>query len=385
MLVDMVGDEDASVRKAAAQSLAKLGRAGLVAYARFLVDDKNHAHELFGKIGEIFAGMGAAWTRADLAGTMSADQRASFREAGAANLVILTRPYERDTMLDILTAALEDPDEQVRAMTAASLAVLGWSSASKEHPASLADMKKYKEMAVGPEDDEFNWTACAASSVISILVPRGKWPKLTQWWGEDIVEPETDASELDAVRKTLAGLEKASPGGRQWELSRSLLKLRGMGASAEPAAVQLVRLLEKVRPLERIDVARTLLKIAPARSATAALALGRVLDGDDLRARERALLLLAEMGAGAKPAVPALIKVLGWSETQDGSGNDVAGQCAQLGLRFQFARRSKRAAATILGALGRAAAAAKPALEALRSHRDARLRYHIATALRRIG
>jgi len=134
----------------------------------------------------------------------------------------------------------------------------------------------------------------------------------------------------------------------------------------------------------QMALARTLWRVAPDRSETAADAAAQVLVWSrELVDRHEAVALLRDMGPAARPAARALVRVLAWSEAGDAGEGTLADQLATMGIGFRFARRAKRDAADLLGELG--AEDAKPALEALRDHEDPRLRYRAARALRRIG
>jgi HEAT repeat protein len=386
LLVDLLDDSDASVREAAAEALAALGREGVVDHARFLRDKTDPARGLLNEKGKIYIALGAALTPGDLSEPMAAGMPPAMRKAGVAGAVV--DPLSGtgiETMLDIVTGALNDPDAGVRSMAAASLAVLGWSAVADEHPAEA----KHVARKVPPFESEPDWATCVDAYVICLLRPRDTWPEPLRFYPLTPVQPAKSPMKLEDAVAKLTALEKSGPAreedvrrfGDYWHV---LWALRGMGAAAKPAADQLERLLDRKPARTRVEIALTLWQIAPDRAEPIARAMAEVLTSDKQASnRARALALLARMGTAAKPAAPALIQVLGWSEADDGGDKDLAGQCARAGSKFWFARRAKRQAATLLGHLG--VADAKASLQALRNHKDARLRYRTANALRRLG
>jgi HEAT repeat protein len=392
LLVDMLDDDDASVREVAARSLAALGRKGLAELTRCLKDKGDISHAAFAEMGEVYMRIGAALTCADLAVTMAAEQGPASRRAGAVNAILAAcwGSADRDLMIDILAAARKDRDAGTTVRAAASLAVLGWTAAADVQPASSDDVKGLVPMVVDPGGD-VSWPSCIAAATITLLRPRAEWPEHVADYpygkGQEVDPRETPLT-VENIRDTLRAFEKSAPGrpgdfARESGLFGALRGLRSKGSEAPAAKPELVALLAKERGTARVEVARTMLAVVPAESEAVARALGEAVREREPWSSREAIRLLAGMGPAARPAMPALVEVLAWSEEDDGAGEDPAGECARLGYAFQLALSSKRAAASILGHL--AAKEAVPALKALASHRDARLRYRAATALRRIG
>jgi hypothetical protein len=341
-------------------------------------------------MGEVYMGIGAALTCADLALTMSVDQGPGSRRAGAVNAILAAcwSSRDRDLMIDILTTVRKDRDAGTAARAAASLAVLGWTAAAVAQPASPDDVKELVPMVVDPGGD-VSWPSCIAAAAITLLRPRAEWPPHAADYpyakGEE-VEPRETPLTVEEMRGTLRALERSAPGrpddfARDSSLYGALRGLRSKKSEAAAAKPELEALLAKERGIARVEVARTLLQVVPAESEAVARVLGEAVR--ERSTSREAIGVLAGMGAAARPAVPALVEALAWSEEDDGAGEDPAGECARMGYAFQLALSSKRAAASTLGHL--AAKEAVPALKALASHSDARLRYRAATALRRIG
>ncbi len=388
LLVDMLDDADASVREAAAKSLAALGKKGLAELVRYLTDVRDPSHAALRQIGDVLARMGVAVTPADIASTMAANQRPSARRAGAATAIVVAGfdPRGGDVMIDVLTGSLRDADAGVRATASASVAVIGWTAVARTHPASADDIKDLLPM-LGDPGKGMSWPSCIGACVITLLRPRAEWPEHVAEYPYAYREPEEPRESpvpVEKLREKLRELSESKGDAmrRQIDIDGVLRALRSKKSGAAEAKPELDAVLERERGVVRVEAARTLLAAVPEEREAVARALGDVVLERDPWASSEAMTVLAGMGEAARPAAPALIEVLGWSEEDDGDGKDLAGECAAKGAGFRFVLRSKRAAASILGHVG--AKEAAPALKALADHKDARLRYRAATALRRI-
>jgi len=365
LLVDMLDDDDAAVRKAAADSLEALGRQGLAELGRFLTNPRDPAYPALLKTAEIPAELGAAVSLDDLGRPMFVEEPASRRAGAAVAILVAAFPGEdRDFMIDTLTILRRvDSDTGVTAMASASLAFLGWTVVASGHPASADDVKSVVPLlghpALGP------LSAC----VIALLRPRADWPEHVADYGYGLAEAGLKESPepVDTLRGRLREIESAPS--RTEGLLLVLSDLRSKKSAAAAARPDLEELLGRVHGILRVEVARTLLAVVPAETEAPARALGEVLvhPGD---APAEAMAILAGMGPAASPAIPGLIAVFGWPEDQGDR-------------KIWYVLHSKREAASILGHVG--AKEAVPALKALSHKTDARLRYRAETALRRIG
>jgi HEAT repeat protein len=377
LLIDMLDDDDPAVREAASRSLVALGRKGLAELVRYVTNPRDPTYPALLQTAELTTKLGVALILDDLCEFMSADQPAS-RRAGAAVAILATSSGRRrdcEFMIDILANVRQDADAKVTAMVSASLAVLGWNVVAGEHPASAADVEDLVPLLEHPS------LGAVCACVIALLCPRADWPEqvAAHGFGSTAAGPESPEP-VDTLRERLRELGSASA---RTEATRpSLLivlrALRSKGSAASAAKPDLEELLGSAHGALRVEVANTLLAVVPAETEAPARALGEVLLNPDDAADEfpyrdapaEAIAILAGMGAAARPAVPGLIAVLGWSE-------DLAG------LKNWRVVNLKRATASILGHVG--AREAAPALKALSDNGDARLRHRAETALRRIG
>jgi hypothetical protein len=378
LLLDMLDDDDPTVREAAAQSLVALGRKGLAELVRHMTNARDPGYPALLKIGEMATRLGAALTLRDLCEPMFADQPTS-RRAGAA-VAILTASFpteDRDSMIDTLTILLQtDSHAGVTAMASAGLAVLGWTVVADRHPASADEVRGLVPLLGHPD------LGALAACVIALLRPRADWPEHVANYGYGLPKagPRESPEPVDTLRVKLRELESAPArtDGPEPGLFGVLYDLRSKKSAAAAAKPELEELLLRVHGALRVEVANTLLAVVPTETEAPARALGEVLlhpkdavNEVPLRdAPVEAIAILAGMGTAARPAIPGLIAVLGWPEDQGGRKN-------------WRTLNSKRVVASILGHLG--AKEAVSALKALSGHGDVRLRYRASTALLRIG
>ena len=403
VLVDALRDDAASVRAAAGRALARIGRAGLAVYREFLLEPKGAGDPLF-KIGEGMLLLGSSATPADLHYRLGASFSSRDRRAAAA-LSVLAALIEigPDETLDVLSGSIGEPDEAVKGMMLSSLALIGWSAASADHPARAGDLEWTLELLESRQPV----VAHLAISLIGMLRPKkqrfvdalgrigdeahasARQTALQRLGaGEQAARP--DEEKLPTLPELIAKLKQLdeSRGGkgarRRAPIFRILDRLRAMGPAAKEAAPVLARFLGKEKGYLRLEVVHTLMAISDRHDDAIALELADLLREGSL-GTEFAIELLSELGASAQVAVPALVGVLGRAGKEHGRpGENLADQSARLGTLFWQARRAKRGAVRVLAGLGAGAKPARAAIGKLRDHRDARLRYRVAVALRRI-
>lgn len=250
LLVDMLDDDDASVREAAAKSLAALGRKGVADLSRYLKDPKEPSRPAFKSFGGALARLGSVVERSDLADVMAGgygphDQRVAVASTG---LAVCWDRLGRDPMIDLLTVVRRDAD--LSATASASLAILGWTAVADKHPASAADVKDLATMVVAPPDAP--WVSCVAAATIALLCPRGDWPRHVADYpfAGPHKDPAAEPDRLGEFRAALLAASARSDSKRSEALREALLSIRRLGAAAADAKPDLLQLLATKRGVD---------------------------------------------------------------------------------------------------------------------------------------
>lgn len=386
VVIDMLQDDHAGVREKAERTLWNMGGLALRHYTEYLEDAHDPARALARKREETILLLGGAATPPDLLNGSESAIAARRQSAAATSILWTLTGWDDPATLDVSVETLmADSDAGVRAMASASVALIGWCAVSDAYSATDVQMVGAVRVLRGKDA----MARHLAMALCWMLQPRHDDALIdaVRAGGGALTEQVLERVAPDAKNdgETLAALKRAAQiGGASIALGPLFGRLQRMGPEAKAAVPYLLKLLPASKGFGTTGIARTLLAIDAASAFKVVPSLVELVrkPGDWDFLQPEALELLADAGPAAKDAISLYVEVLAWPEEDVAP---LAKAFAEKGATFRHVLYCKRAAVRGLGACGSDAAGAKKALGALRDHPDARLRYRVSVALRRIS
>jgi HEAT repeat protein/S1-C subfamily serine protease len=364
-LVRALKDADELVRRLALDALTKIGtpdRADVPLLTQCLKDEdaavRSYAAEAIGKVGADARSAGPSLLEA------LKDREAAVRQRAARSLGQVGTD-NRQTVFPVLTAALKDPDLQVRVAAAEALTTVSPLQAG-DLPL-LLDMLKHQDVLVrGVAARAVGKLGAAARSAIPALTElvRGTPDREVRRAGIGALA-QFGVEAREAIPALIEALKDEA-------LRPDVIPVLGkMGAAAKDAVKALAEALSDANAATRASSLAALGKIGPdAKEAVPDLV--KLLDGKDRNLRLQVLATLLQIGPGAEEAISALLRVAG--ETRQALVGEKVVTVADKVIHDR--------AVAVLAKIGKAAV--KPLRQALRDRNDL-LRLGAVTALGKIG